>query len=103
MARKPNYPFERMERERQKAAKTAAKAAAKLEQRQRQDLYRRSKVFDRAALVRLVRLFERARAVGHAVRHAGDSRDVLVVVGAGLSTIEPAARSRAGSRGRSRR
>ncbi len=29
MARKPNYPFERMERERQKAAKTAAKAEAK--------------------------------------------------------------------------
>ena len=29
MARKPNYQFERMERERQKAAKAAAKAAAK--------------------------------------------------------------------------
>ncbi len=29
MARKPNYPFERMERERQKAAKTAAKAETK--------------------------------------------------------------------------
>jgi hypothetical protein len=27
MARKPNYPFERMERERQKAAKLAEKAA----------------------------------------------------------------------------
>lgn len=29
MARKPNYQFERMERDRAKAAKTAAKAAAK--------------------------------------------------------------------------
>ncbi|MEO8115906.1 MAG: hypothetical protein ABI655_16065 [Phenylobacterium sp.] len=29
MARKPNYQFERMERDRQKAAKQAAKAAAK--------------------------------------------------------------------------
>lgn len=29
MARKPNYNFERMERERQKAAKAAEKAAAK--------------------------------------------------------------------------
>ena len=29
MARKPNYNFERMERERLKAAKTAAKAEAK--------------------------------------------------------------------------
>lgn len=29
MARKPNYQFERMERERQKAAKAAQKAAAK--------------------------------------------------------------------------
>ena len=35
MARKPNYPFERMERERQKAAKLAEKAAAKREQRER--------------------------------------------------------------------
>lgn len=29
MARKPNYQFERMERDRAKAAKVAAKAAAK--------------------------------------------------------------------------
>ena len=29
MARKPNYQFERMERDRQKAAKAAQKAAAK--------------------------------------------------------------------------
>ena len=36
MARKPNYPFERMERERIKAAKAAEKAAAKLEQRERE-------------------------------------------------------------------
>jgi len=36
MARKPNYPFERMERERQKAAKLAEKAAAKREQRERE-------------------------------------------------------------------
>jgi hypothetical protein len=35
MARKPNYPFERMERERLKAAKTAEKAAAKREQREK--------------------------------------------------------------------
>ena len=35
MAKKPNYDFERRERDRLKAAKTAAKAAAKLEQRQR--------------------------------------------------------------------
>ncbi|HEY2751068.1 hypothetical protein [Phenylobacterium sp.] len=35
MARKPNYPFERMERERQKAAKVAEKARAKAEQRER--------------------------------------------------------------------
>ena len=38
MARKPNYPFERMERERQKAAKLAEKAAAKREQRERAQL-----------------------------------------------------------------
>ncbi|MBJ7409728.1 MAG: hypothetical protein JHD15_05090 [Phenylobacterium sp.] len=35
MPRKPNYQFERLERERQKAAKTAEKAAAKREQRDR--------------------------------------------------------------------
>jgi hypothetical protein len=35
MARKPNYNFERMERERQKAAKVAEKAAIKREQRER--------------------------------------------------------------------
>lgn len=35
MARKPNYQFERMERDRQKALKTAEKAAAKREQRER--------------------------------------------------------------------
>ena len=35
MARKPNYNFERMERERQKAAKAAEKAANKREQRER--------------------------------------------------------------------
>lgn len=33
MAKKPNYQFDRMERERAKAAKVAAKAAAKREQR----------------------------------------------------------------------
>ena len=36
MARKPNYQFERMERDRQKAIKTAEKAAAKREQRERE-------------------------------------------------------------------
>ena len=35
MARKPNYPFERMERERQKAAKVAEKARIKAEARER--------------------------------------------------------------------
>lgn len=35
MARKPNYNFERMERERQKAAKSAEKAAAKKAERER--------------------------------------------------------------------
>jgi hypothetical protein len=35
MARKPNYQFERMERDRQKAIKTAEKANAKREQRER--------------------------------------------------------------------
>jgi hypothetical protein len=35
MARKPNYQFERMERDRQKAAKTALKASAKREERER--------------------------------------------------------------------
>lgn len=35
MARKPNYNFERAERERIKAAKAAEKAAAKREQRER--------------------------------------------------------------------
>jgi len=35
MARKPNYPFERMERERAKAAKVAEKARLKAEQRER--------------------------------------------------------------------
>ncbi|MDB5446792.1 MAG: hypothetical protein JWQ97_2109 [Phenylobacterium sp.] len=34
MARKPNYQFERSERERQKANKAAAKAAAKRESRE---------------------------------------------------------------------
>lgn len=38
MARKPNYPFERMERERIKAAKAAEKAAAKRDQRERERL-----------------------------------------------------------------
>ena len=38
MPRKPNYQFERMERDRAKAAKTAAKAAAK--QREREDAAR---------------------------------------------------------------
>jgi hypothetical protein len=36
MARKPNYQFERMERERLKANKTAEKASAKREQRERE-------------------------------------------------------------------
>ncbi len=36
MARKPNYNFERMERERLKAAKLAEKAAAKREERERE-------------------------------------------------------------------
>jgi hypothetical protein len=36
MARKPNYPFERMERERIKAAKAAEKANAKRDQRDRE-------------------------------------------------------------------
>ncbi len=35
MARKPNYPFERMERERQKAAKVAEKARLKREAKER--------------------------------------------------------------------
>ena len=35
MARKPNYQFERADRDRQKALKTAAKADAKREQRER--------------------------------------------------------------------
>jgi hypothetical protein len=38
MARKPNYPFERMERERIKAAKVAEKANAKREARERERL-----------------------------------------------------------------
>ena len=36
MARKPNYPFERMERERAKERKTAEKAEAKREARERE-------------------------------------------------------------------
>ena len=36
MARKPNYPFERMERERQKAAKATETANAKRDQRERE-------------------------------------------------------------------
>ena len=36
MARKPNYSFERQERERLKAAKLAEKAAAKHDQRERE-------------------------------------------------------------------
>jgi hypothetical protein len=35
MPKKPNYDFERRERDRQKAAQKAAKAAAKAEHRQR--------------------------------------------------------------------
>ncbi|WP_269714684.1 hypothetical protein [Caulobacter sp. NIBR2454] len=38
MARKPNYQFERMERDRSKAAKVAEKAAAK--QREREEAAR---------------------------------------------------------------
>jgi hypothetical protein len=38
MARKPNYPFERMERERLKAKKAAEKADAKRDQRERDRL-----------------------------------------------------------------
>ena len=38
MARKPNYNFERMERDRIKAAKVAEKARAKAEQRERDRL-----------------------------------------------------------------
>ena len=37
MARKPNYQFERMERDRQKAIKAAEKASAKRDQRDRAD------------------------------------------------------------------
>lgn len=37
MARKPNYQFERMERDRQKAAKLAVKAAAKRQAREDAD------------------------------------------------------------------
>ena len=37
MPKKPNYNFERRERDRLKAAKTAAKAAAKLDQRRQRD------------------------------------------------------------------
>ena len=40
-------------------------------------------VVDAALLVRLMRQLELARPVGDAVRHAGDARDVLVIVGAG--------------------
>jgi hypothetical protein len=36
MARKPNYQFERLERDRAKAAKAAQKASAKAEQRDRE-------------------------------------------------------------------
>jgi hypothetical protein len=36
MARKPNYQFERMERDRLKASKSAQKAAAKREERERE-------------------------------------------------------------------
>jgi hypothetical protein len=37
MAKAPNYQFERRERDRLKAIKTAEKAAAKREQREQQD------------------------------------------------------------------
>jgi hypothetical protein len=37
MARKPNYQFERMERDRQKAAKAAQKAAAKASEKAAQN------------------------------------------------------------------
>jgi hypothetical protein len=37
MPRKPNYQFERLERERIKAAKAAEKAAAKREQKERDE------------------------------------------------------------------
>ena len=37
MARKPNYQFERMDRERVKAAKLAEKAAAKRELKEKED------------------------------------------------------------------
>ncbi|MGI9168587.1 MAG: hypothetical protein ACR2FH_00220 [Caulobacteraceae bacterium] len=36
MPRKPNYQFERLDRERTKAAKAAEKAAAKREQKERE-------------------------------------------------------------------
>ncbi len=38
MARKPNYQFERLERERIKAAKAAEKAALRREQKERERL-----------------------------------------------------------------
>ena len=37
MARKPNYKFERMERDRQKAAKKAEKARIKAEEKEKAD------------------------------------------------------------------
>ena len=37
MPRKPNYQFERLDRERIKAAKTAEKAALKREQKEREE------------------------------------------------------------------
>lgn len=49
MARKPNYQFERMERDRLKAIKTAEKAAAKREQRDRERAQSNPQAADPAA------------------------------------------------------
>ena len=56
--------------------------SGQLQDRQRDDLRGVHQVVDAALFVRLVREIEDARAVGDAVRDAGDASDVLLVVGA---------------------
>ena len=65
------------------ATEVSYDCSRQFQHRQRDDLGRVDQVVDTAVFVRLVREIQDARAVGDAVRHAGDPRDVLLIVGPG--------------------
>src|SRR3954463_9552970 len=56
-----------------------------LQDRKRQYFCCAQDIVNRAVLIRLMREIELAGTVGNALRHAGNPRDVLVIVGAGAS------------------